>query len=234
MESPLWGMDKNIKYYYAQSALLQKKYLLFLKIYFIITIMNKVLLKSMVPIIGTILKRYREKLRKNQGEIAAGAGISISMLSQIERGVVSPSIDTLCGVCAALGIEISELFRRIAPETPVRLKRAGERLSTRRDGVLFEQLAVSMQSNLPAELFLLEVIPGKRVGLSGGGHEGVEMGYILEGTATLTIEGKEFSLEKGDSISFNATLPHSLINNGKKGFRALWAALPPHKDYLGQ
>jgi len=188
----------------------------------------------MIPVIGSILKRYREKIGKNQGDIASQAGISISMLSQIERGVVSASIDTLCGVCMALGLEISELFRRIAPETPVRMKRPGERLSSRHDGVLFEQLAVSVQSNLPAELILLEVLPGKRIGLSRSGHEGVEMGYVLEGCAILTVEKTDYSLGKGDSVSFNANLPHSLVNNGKKHFKALWAALPPHKDYLGQ
>jgi transcriptional regulator with XRE-family HTH domain len=195
--------------------------------------MNKVLLQSMVPLIGTILKRYREKMQKNQGDIAAQAGISISMLSQIERGVVSPSIDTLCAVCNALGLDISELFRRIAPDTAIRVKREGERLQSRRPGILFEQLAVSVQSNFPAELLLLEVMPGKRVGLSGG-HEGAEMGYVLEGTAILTVEGKEYAIAGGDSVSFNASLPHGLFNNGREKFKALWTALPPHQDYLGQ
>ena len=188
----------------------------------------------MVPLIGTILRRYREKMQRNQGEIASLAGISTSMLSQIERGVVSPSIDTLCGVCSALGLDISELFRRIAPDAAIRVKREGERLSSRHHGILFEQLALSVQSNFPAELLLLEVMPGKRVGLSGGGHEGVEMGYVLEGSAVLSVEGKEFSIGKGDSVSFNANLPHGLFNGGKDKFKALWAALPPHKDYIEQ
>jgi transcriptional regulator with XRE-family HTH domain len=195
--------------------------------------MNKVLLKSMVPLIGTILKRYREKMQRNQGDIAKQAGISISMLSQIERGVVSPSIDTLCAVCSALRLDISELFRRIAPDAPIRVKREGERLTSRHQGILFEQLAISVQPNFPAELQLLEVMPGKRIGLSGGGHEGVELGYVLEGSAVLTVDGKEFLLDKADSVSFNANLPHTLVNNGKNKFKALWVALPPHKDYLG-
>jgi transcriptional regulator with XRE-family HTH domain len=196
--------------------------------------MNKVLLQSMVPLIGTILKRYREKMQRNQGDIASQAGISISMLSQIERGVVSPSIDTLCAVCGALGLDISELFRRIAPDAAIRVKREGERLSNRHNGVLFEQLAQSVQSNYPAELLLLEVLPGKRVGMSGGGHEGAEMGYVLEGSAVLTVEGREYAIARGDSVSFNASLPHSLYNGGQEKFKALWTALPPHKDYLGQ
>jgi transcriptional regulator with XRE-family HTH domain len=196
--------------------------------------MNEVLLKSVVPVIGVLLKRYREKTRKNQGEVAIKAGISISMLSQIERGVVSPSIDTLVGVCGALGLDMTDLFRRITPDSPVRLQRAGQRLGTQRNGVHFEQLAASGHANFPAELLLLEVRPGKRVGLSTSGHEGIEMGYVLEGSAALTVEGAEYRLGEGDSVSFNANLPHSLVNVGKKTFRAVWTALPPHKDYLSE
>jgi quercetin dioxygenase-like cupin family protein len=131
-----------------------------------------------------------------------------------------------------LDLDMAEVFRRITPEAPVRQQRAGQRLTSRRDGVLFEQLATSAHANFPAELLLLEVKPGKRVGLSGAGHEGIEMGYVLEGSATLTVEGAEYCLSEGDSISFNANLPHGLFNNGKKTFRATWTALPPHKDYL--
>ena len=194
--------------------------------------MNEVLLKSVVPVIGDIIKRYREKTRKHQGEVAEKAGISISMLSQIERGVVSPSIDTLVGVCNALELDMADLFRRIVPEAPVRVLRSGQRLSTQHHGVLFEQLAASTHANVPAELLLLEVKPGNRVGLSAGGHEGVEMGYVLEGRALLTVDATEYALTVGDSVSFVAALPHSLVNNGKKTFKAVWAALPPHKDYL--
>jgi transcriptional regulator with XRE-family HTH domain len=194
--------------------------------------MNEVLLKSVVPSIGNILKMFREKTRKNQGQVATKAGISISMLSQIERGVVSPSIDTLFCVCQAVGMDIAELFRRISPDTPVRLMRAGQRLSTQHNGVLFEQLAVSVSAGYPAEMFELEVKPGRRIGLSGSGHEGIEMGYALEGSSVLTVDGIDYKISKGDSVSFNSNLPHSLVNEGRKIFRAVWTALPPHKDYL--
>jgi transcriptional regulator with XRE-family HTH domain len=194
--------------------------------------MNEAALKSVISVIGNILKLYREKTGKNQGKIAKDAGISISMLSQIERGVVSPSIDTLFNVCNALGLDIAELFRRITPDSPVRVQENGQRLSTDHGGIIFEQLAVSVRTNLPAELLLLEVKPGKRIGLSGKGHEGVEMGYVLEGAAVLTVEGKDHQLNKGDSVSFDASLPHSLANGLQKTFRAIWTALPPHKDYL--
>jgi transcriptional regulator with XRE-family HTH domain len=194
--------------------------------------MNEAALKSVVPVIGNFLRIFREKTRKSQGEVARKAGISISMLSQIERGMVSPSIDTLFNVCNGVGMDIGELFRRLSADAPVRLQRAGQRLGTQHGGILFEQLAASTSANHPAELFLLEVRPGKRVGMSIGGHEGVEMGYVLEGDALLGVVGLEYQLKAGDSVSFNANLPHSLVNPGKRTFRAVWAAVPPHKDYL--
>jgi transcriptional regulator with XRE-family HTH domain len=194
--------------------------------------MNEAALKSVISIIGDILKLFREKTGKHQSDIASKAGISVSMLSQIERGMVSPSIDTLLNVCNALELDAAELFRRIAPEPAVRIQKKGQRLYTDRDGVLFEQLAVSVQKNMPAEMLLLEVEHDKRVGLSNSGHEGLEMGYVLEGSAIMVIEGTEYELNRGDSVSFNASLPHSLINVSKKPFRAIWTAMPPHKDYL--
>jgi len=82
----------------------------------------------MLPELGKIVRVFREKSNRNLGTVARAAGISISMLSQIERGMVSPSIDTLCMVCRALDLDVAELFRRLSREEPVRVHRQGERL----------------------------------------------------------------------------------------------------------
>jgi|WetSurMetagenome_2_1015567.scaffolds.fasta_scaffold00168_4 transcriptional regulator with XRE-family HTH domain len=194
--------------------------------------MNTVSLKSSVPEIGRILRLFREKLKKNQGHVAKTAGISTSMLSQIERGAVAPSIDTLMAVCAALEMDAADLFRRISPGTPVRVNHAGKRLFTQTRGVRFEQLASITDAGHPAEMLLLELAPGKEAGMSGNGHEGVEMGYVLSGNAVLVVNGEEFTVAEGDSVSYDSHLPHKLVNKGKTAFRAVWNALPPHKDYL--
>lgn len=194
--------------------------------------MNEVLLKSILPEIGRILRRFREKINKKQGEIARKAGISISMLSQIERGAVAPSIDTLVAVCMALELDVADLFRRISPDEPLRIHRPGKRLFTAARGVRFEQLARSADASHPAEMLLLEIAPGKQAGVSDNGHEGVEMGYVLEGNATLVVNAEEFELSQGDSVSYNSHLPHKLVNRGKIVFKAVWNALPPHRDYL--
>lgn len=194
--------------------------------------MNTSTLKPTIHQLGTILRIVREKLNKKQGDIAVDADISISMLSQIERGRVSPSIDTLMAVCNALNLDTAELFRRLVPGRQVRIYQKGKRLSTAKAGVKYEQLITSAESNYPAEMFLLEVAPGRQVGLSQKGHEGVELGYVLEGTAIMMIGNENHPLSEGDSISFNAHVPHILTNTGDGVFRAVWTVVPPHKDYF--
>ena len=169
---------------------------------------------------------------KNQGEIAEKAGISVSMLSQIERGIVSPSIDTLMIVCNVLDIEPSELFKKVASHPPIRIHHRGERLRNETGGVRYEQLMTSMNTAFPVELFLLEVEPGKSTGFRGGGHEGAELGYVTTGEAILTVDTIEYRIEEGDSFCFNARLPHQLSNRGNRIFRAVWSIAPPHVDFL--
>jgi transcriptional regulator with XRE-family HTH domain len=199
---------------------------------FIITSMDEATLKQIVPRLGQTLKVYREKTGQNLSVIASKAGISISMLSQIERGVVSPSIDTLVMVCYALGLEPSDLFKALSFDRPVRVLHKSERLRMTMNGVLYEQLITGLHAGYRAELFLLEVKPDSQTTLSGEGHEGAEMGYVLDGKAILIVDGKEYELCEGDSVFFNSNQPHRLKNNGNDCFRAVWSISPPHVDYL--
>lgn len=182
--------------------------------------------------LGHIVRVYREKVGRSQAAVAVAAGISTSMLSQIERGAVSPSIDTLFGVCSALGLDIADLFGRACPRTPVRIHRPGERLRSTGEGVVYEQLVSSPDAAHPAEMCVLELAPGTRLGMSDGGHEGVEMGYVLTGRAVLMVEENEYTIQTGDSIAFAARLRHGLRNDGTAPFRAVWSTLPPHQDYM--
>lgn len=194
--------------------------------------MNKVSLNKPHHQIGRILRVYREKTGRHQAGVAAEAGISTSMLSQIERGAVSPSIDTLVDVCGALGVEMAELFGRLSDGTTVRIHRQGNRLSTRRQGVRYERLVASHDSVHPAEMFLIEVEPGRQVGISGRGHEGIEMGYVFSGSALIAVDETQHAIGAGDSVAFSSHLPHRLVNRGGEVFRAVWTVLPPHTDYL--
>jgi transcriptional regulator with XRE-family HTH domain len=194
--------------------------------------MNKVIINNKVAQIGEVLRVVREKTGRHQGAIAADAGISTSMLSQIERGIVAPSIDTLFAVCRALDFDIAELFRRVTESPPVRIAHNQTRLRTEHEGVGYEQLITGTGAGYQSELFLLTVRPGHQAGLNTNGHEGIEMGYVLEGRGKLVVNSIAYAIGKSDSFCFHAHFPHRFVNDSTSKFVAVWAALPPHTDYL--
>lgn len=194
--------------------------------------MNTASLNFRIWQIGQMLRLYRENKGQNLVEVASQANISVSMLSQIERGKVMPSIDTLLAVCEALGFDVVDLFRRISQRQNVTVRHERERLITERHGVCYEQLIKTPEGSVPAELLKLEVAPGMTVGLSSEGHEGTEIGYVLSGAAKLTVGSDSYDLNAGDSIAFYSHIPHTLANYGTKSFTAIWSAIPPHRDYL--
>jgi transcriptional regulator with XRE-family HTH domain len=182
--------------------------------------------------IGRMLRAFREKTGRHQADVADAAGISTSMLSQIERGGVAPSIDTLCDVCTALDLDMTELFAWVSSHKAVRITHPGQRLTNERGGVRYEQLVASQDRGHPAEMLLIEVGQARQVGLAGKGHEGVEMGYIIDGSAVLTVDDVEYRIDAGDSVTFSSHLSHRIANTGQRPFRAIWTVLPPHTDFL--
>ena len=58
-------------------------------------------------------------------------------------------------------------------------------------------------------------------------HTGEEFAMVLEGSLDFVIEDEEYHLEKGDSLSFKATLPHSWKNMTHQQAKVLWIVSPP-------
>ena len=57
-------------------------------------------------------------------------------------------------------------------------------------------------------------------------HEGEECGFVLKGTLTLLLDGKEYRLNEGDSIYFRSTIPHKYLNNDEEDCVSVWAMTP--------
>ena len=106
-----------------------------------VTSMNEAPLNLAEPV-GSLLKKYREESNRKQKDIAESSSISVSMLSQIERGITSPSIDTLNKVCSALNISMSQLFSSIEHKRDdlISITRDKERLTKNTNGSLYEHI----------------------------------------------------------------------------------------------
>ena len=179
---------------------------------------------------GEKIRSVRERRSLTLKEVADRAGVSESLVSQIERNRVSPAIDTLLALADAVDIDLEYLFSDYRRERSVRVVRKGERSTFTRPGVLYERLAQldgASQGRDGIEAYRITLEPGSKTGGREYGHPGWELGIVTEGVAELTVGNKIYRLEVGDSASFRADAPHVLANAGEAVLRVFWIITPP-------
>ncbi len=160
--------------------------------------------------------------------MARQVNVSESLLSQIERNKVSPSIDTLMAIADVLEIDLEYLFKDFKRNKKVVIIRAKERTNFVMQKVTYQQLTDnSFPEEHSVEALFLELAPGGEKGNLEFGHSGKELGIILEGCAELVYGTESYAIYAGDSISFSADIPHILKNTGTCPLKAIWVICPP-------
>lgn len=179
---------------------------------------------------GEKLRQVREHKGYTLKVVAQRAGVSESLVSQIERNHVSPAIDTLLALADVLDINLEFLFEEYRKERPVHIIRAGERASVKEDDVTYEELARPASDNDNSiESYVLKIPAGSHTHRGSYGHIGRELGIIIKGKGKLTYENKEYILNEGDSASFSAGVPHVLENAGNTELVAIWVVTPAQR-----
>ncbi len=180
---------------------------------------------------GEKLRAVREKKGYTLKVVAQAAGVSESLVSQIERNRVSPAIDTLLSLADALEIDLEYLFAEYKRERPVRVIKSDERREVTEAGVLYEEIVrpVDDDGAHAIEAYYITLPAGGETTRGSYGHLGREFGIVTEGSGELHYETRAYPLSKGDSISFAASAPHVLVNTGPDPFRALWVVTPPQR-----
>lgn len=183
--------------------------------------------------IGPLLKQYRKGIRLTQSFVAKKTGISSSMLSQIERSLVSSSVSTLFAICNALGMDLKYLIEAITKTEPVRVFHPNERSREDYSHSVFEDLIYKSETPNAAELLLLEIKPKQEIALKGKGKDVVLMGYVIEGSVLiLTDDSKNYVWKKGDSVLFKSLIPHSFKNTENTLFRAVLSVSPIRPEFF--
>ena len=184
---------------------------------------------------GEKLRAVRERRGYTLKDVATRASVSESLVSQIERNKVSPSVDTLLLIADVLDIDYEYLFSDYRQKRLVSIVRATERSSIRRNNATIHQLSTidEVSENPAIEAFLLEIEEAGEKGDREYGHAGREFGIILEGQAELIYGDETYTLDKGDSISFPSNIPHLLKNTGNHVLTAIWVVTPPRKLFRG-
>jgi transcriptional regulator with XRE-family HTH domain len=166
---------------------------------------------------GRRVRALRDARGLSLRELAAAAGVSVPMLSQVERGESSPTLAVAAKIAAGLGLSLSQLLR-LDERGHVAVVRRGRRHTVRRNGHRFEELTPP----LPGERAAVSVHvlrPGARTG--GAADPPVhapgsrETAVVQSGTLALVLDGERHELREGDSVTFDADLPHYFENSGR-------------------
>jgi transcriptional regulator with XRE-family HTH domain len=187
--------------------------------------------------IGGRLKSLRSEHRYSIRGLAAKAGVSASLVSDIEKDKVEPSISTLKRLAGAMGTTITYFFSEHT-QSNGRVIRAQERIPFPDSRVTAADGRAGMQSRgvrfelaSPAETDTIEAIYGRyEIGASIGDepytHEGEEWGMILAGRLKVIVGDEVYFLEPGDSIWFPSTIPHRMENVADVPTEYIWINTP--------
>lgn len=162
--------------------------------------------------LGNTIRQLRQEHGLTIAEISERAGISRGMLSKIENGVTSPSLETLEQLANTLGVTLSRLFRGYnAPSNGAQLVKKGQGLEVVRRGTkighTYHLLAYDQGPQKSFEPFLITLEEAGEE-FPAFEHPGTEFLYMLEGVLEYRVGDETFVMEPGDSLTFRGEIPH--------------------------
>jgi transcriptional regulator with XRE-family HTH domain len=200
--------------------------------------------------VGGLIRRERQRQQLSLRELARRVGVSASMLSQVENDRTRPSVSTIYAIAAELGLSIDALLsgEEAAVTDPVAL--ASSRVREEAAAALPEAVPSSqlirpeqrrkleLDSGVTWELLsdllphlvdfmLVTYEPGGRSSSSGKltRHSGTEFAFMLSGTLKVQVGFTEYVLRPGDSMAFDSSEPHLLLNEGSEPAVGIWFVL---------
>ncbi len=173
--------------------------------------------------VGPRVKALRDAMGFSLRDLAERSGVSAPMLSQVERGETSPTLAVAEKIAGGLELTLSQLLR-LDEGQHVAVSRSGQHRRFERGGHRFEELTPPLPGQR-ADVSLHTLEPG---GSTGGRedppiHEpgSRETAVVLNGNLALFVEGARHDLSSGDSVTFDADLPHHFENDGEDPTRFL-------------
>jgi transcriptional regulator with XRE-family HTH domain len=162
--------------------------------------------------VGANVRRLRQAQGVTLSALAGSAGISLAMLSRLETGDVSPSLETLAALAGALGTSPATLLRdEAAHQSDAQLVRKGEGLEVVRRGTrrghTYHLLASDRGPKRVFEPFLVTLTSKSEI-FPEFDHPGVEFIHILEGSLRYRHGPESYLLKPGDSLTFRGDVPH--------------------------
>ena len=163
--------------------------------------------------LGGRLRLRRKKLKLSMKEVAISSGLSIGFISQVERGLTSPSLTSLTAIANFLRSDVTNFLSQPKSKSSITRHQERDVYTINKNGLQYERLSDSFPGHTLNSVIIHEM-PGHRS--ESISHEGEEFFFILEGAITIYIDGVVNILEAGDSLHFDSSRSHSAWNHTNK------------------
>lgn len=180
--------------------------------------------------LGRRVRAARLARRLTLEEVVSRADFTVSWLSKLENGQLTPSLEGLVKLADVLECGVDELVEGLSiPPRHVVVKRGHGRIEQARSGrssTAVEYLADQWRGRAmqPTILYL----DGADRRGPAESHDGQRFFYVLEGDVRVDYGDEPILLSAGDSIYLDATIPHGVAVSGKGKARVLSMAYEPH------
>lgn len=171
-------------------------------------------MEDLNELIGENLKRLRSEAGLSLDAVARLSGVSKSMLGQVERGEVNPTISTLWRIANGLKVSFSSLVTRAKDDSEI-VRRADVEPLVEGGGKVRTYPVFPFEAERGFEMYAVEIDAGGY--LQADGHIAGTQEFLTLHTGTLAVRAadEEHLLEVGDSVRFKADEPHSYHNPGE-------------------
>lgn len=179
------------------------------------------------PELGERIKRARLAKNLTLKEIERKAEVSATHVSEIERGMTSPTVGALERIARALDARAADFLRGDTRETVSVVRRANRpTLSDPASAGSFQRLSRGVRG-AAMSVVVIEIDPGHADRPTVLEHRGEQFFHVLHGVVEVTTATGRWVLKEGDSLHERSDVDHALRNIGDGSARIVWSALPP-------
>lgn len=169
---------------------------------------------ELTTIVGNNLRRHRMRRGLSLEKLAQLSGVSRSMLGQIELGQSTPTIKTLWRISGALKLPFTSLISESGRTGTRLLTLAESKTLTSKDGTFQSRALFPFETERKVEFYELVLQPSSAEHADAHAPGTVENLVVSQGELELRVGDEVHRLSAGDSIVFDADVPHVYENRG--------------------
>lgn len=179
--------------------------------------------------IGKKIATIRKSKNLTIKDLAEKANVTASMLSQLERGLANPSINTLKTIALALDVQLFTFFIEDETKDNLVVKPSDRKQmiipSEGHELITYELLSPDLKGDV--ELAIMTLTPKSHTSKDNFKHTGEEVAYVSKGQVHLFLDDEKIELDEGDSVRIPPNMLHRWYNPYLNEAVVIFAVSPP-------